>query len=446
MKNILILGAGLSASVMIDYLMDNAEANNWQITVGDYNEKLAAQKVHGHKHATSMFFDVNNNEMVEKAINNCDVAVSMLPASFHPIIAKTCLKLGKHMVTASYVSTQMKEIHSEAKSKGLIFLNELGVDPGIDHMSAMKIIDEIRAKGGKLLTFKSSTGGLVAPQYDTNPWHYKFTWNPRNVILAGQGTARFIRNGKYKYIPYHQLFKRIQTTTVLDLGSFEIYPNRDSLSYRETYGLQDIPTIYRGTMRREGYCAAWDVFVQLGATDDTYYYEDSEKASYRDFINSFLRYEPEVKVEDKLAAYLNIERYGEIMQKLEWLGIFSDEKINLKQATPAQILQKLLEKKWALGPEDKDMIVMQHHFEYELNGKRHGIQSSFALIGEDTTRTAMALTVGLPAAIATKLLLTGKITRTGVSTPVTPDLYEPILKELEEYGIQFIEENIPVEE
>lgn len=445
MKNILILGAGLSSSVLIDYLMDGAEENDWNISVGDYDEKLAARKIHGHSRAKSLFFDVNDCEMVETEIAKSDLVVSMLPARFHPIIAQSCLRQGKHMVTASYVSPDMKALHENVKAKGLIFLNELGVDPGLDHMSAMKVIDDIRAKGGKLISFKSSTGGLVAPEYDNNPWNYKFTWNPRNVVLAGQGTARFLRNGKFKYIPYYQLFKRTLPTTVLNYGDFEIYMNRDSLSYRETYGLQDIPTIFRGTLRRPGYCEAWDTFVQLGATDDSYYFENSENLTYRDFINSFLRYEPDVRVEDKLAAYLNIDPDCEVMKKLEWLGVFSNKKIGLKKATPAQILQKILEEKWTLGPEDKDMIVMQHQFEYELNGQTYGLQSSFAFIGQDTTRTAMAITVGMPAAIATKLLLTGVITRTGVSVPVTPDLYQPILNELEEYGIKFIEEEIPVE-
>jgi saccharopine dehydrogenase-like NADP-dependent oxidoreductase len=445
MKNILILGAGLSSSVLIDYLMDGAEENDWHITVGDFDKKLAERKIHGHNRASSIFFDVNDCEMVETEIAKVDLVVSMLPARFHPIIAQSCLRQEKHMVTASYVSPDMKALHEEVKAKGLIFLNELGVDPGLDHMSAMKVIDDIRAKGGKIISFKSSTGGLVAPEYDNNPWNYKFTWNPRNVVLAGQGTARFLRNGKFKYIPYYQLFKRTLPTSVLNYGDFEIYMNRDSLSYREIYGLQDIPTIFRGTLRRPGYCEAWDTFVQLGATDDTYYFENSENLTYRDFINSFLRYEPDVRVEDKLAAYLNIDSNCEVMKKLEWLGIFSEKKIGLKKATPAQILQKILEEKWSLGPEDKDMIVMQHQFEYELNGKNHGLQSSFAFIGKDTTKTAMAITVGMPAAIATKLLLTGVITRTGVSVPVTPDLYEPILNELKEFGIKFIEEEIPTE-
>ena len=445
MKNILILGAGLSASVLIDYLASSAEEHGWNIIVGDYNENLAISKVHNHNRAKGIFFDVNDVEMVDNAVKSCDLAISMLPASFHSIIANACLKHGKNMLTASYVSPHMRGLDAEVKAKGLTFLNELGVDPGIDHMSAMKVIDEIRAKGGDLYSFKSSTGGLVAPEYDNNPWHYKFTWNPRNVVLAGQGTAMFRRNGKYKYIPYNQLFKRIQHTSVLNYGDFEVYPNRDSLGYRKIYGLENIPTIYRGTMRRPGYCEAWDAFVQLGATDDTYNYADSKDASYRDFINSFLRYEISEKVEDKLANYLNIDRNGEVMKKLEWLGIFSDKKIGMEQASPAQILQKLLEGKWALGDNDRDMIVMQHHFEYKLDGKKHGISSSFAYIGKDTTRTAMAITVGLPAAIAAKLLLTGKITRKGVLVPVTTDLYLPILKELEMHGIQFIEETFEVE-
>lgn len=445
MKKVLILGAGLSSSVLIDYLMNGANENDWFIKVGDFDEKLAEKKIHGHNRAESIFFDVNDCEIVEKEISWADVVVSMLPARFHPVIAKSCLRQGKHMVTASYVSPDMKALHEDVKAKGLIFLNELGVDPGLDHMSAMKVINKIRDKGGKIISFKSSTGGLVAPEFDNNPWNYKFTWNPRNVVLAGQGTARFLRNGKFKYIPYNQLFKRTLLTTVLNYGDFEIYMNRDSLSYRETYELHDIPTIFRGTLRRPGYCKAWDVFVQLGATDDTYYFENSENLTYRDFINSFLRYQPEVKVEDKIADYLNLDPNGEVMKKLQWLGIFSDKKIGMKRATPAQILQKILEEKWSLDKDDKDMIVMQHQFEYELNGKTCGLQSSFAFIGEDTTRTAMAITVGMPAAIATKLLLTSVITRKGVSVPVTPDLYEPILNELEEYGIKFIEEELQIQ-
>lgn len=445
MKTVLVMGAGLSATSLIEYLLRESEKYNWQVIVGDNDPAIASRKINSHPNARSVFFDVLDNSLVQQYVSQCDVAVSMLPARFHPIIASACVDHGKHMVTASYVSPEMKALDAEAKEKNLIFINEVGVDPGLDHMSAMKVIDEIKSKGGKLLSFKSSTGGLIAPEYDDNPWHYKFTWNPRNVVLAGQGTARFIRNGRYKYIPYHLNYKRIETTSVPGYGDFEIYANRDSLSYRETYGLKDIPTIFRGTMRRPGFCEAWDVFVQLGITDDTYVYENSENTSYRDFINSYLRYDPNAKVEDKLCEFLKLSRNGEIMKKLEWLGIFEERQINMKHATPAQILQKLLEEKWALGADDKDMIVMQHQFEYELNGKHFGIKSSMVFIGKDQSNTAMAINVGTPAAIATKMVLNEEFTKPGVSVPVIPELYGPILKELENYGIHFSEEHFSID-
>jgi len=334
----------------------------------------------------------------------------------------------------------MKELNAEAKSKGIALLNELGVDPGIDHMSAMKVIDEIKHNGGKLLAFSSNTGGLIAPESDNNPWNYKFTWNPRNVILAGQGTAKYIEKGTYKYIPYTQLYKRISTATVLNMGEFDVYANRDSLSYREIYGLQDIPTIFRGTMRKKGYCQAWDVFVQLGATDDTYQLEGVDKMTYRDYINLFLPFDEKLSVEEKICKMFNLTMQSDVMKKMLWVGIFEKNKIGLQTATPAQVLQHLLEGKWKLSPKDKDLLVMQHKFEYELDGKRKEITSSLVVIGKDSVETAMAMTVGMPVAIASEMLLKGQIKVTGVHTPVIPELYLPILTELEKYGIQFIEE------
>jgi saccharopine dehydrogenase (NADP+, L-glutamate forming) len=258
-------------------------------------------------------------------------------------------------------------------------------------------------------------------------------------VLAGQGVSQYIMRGRYKYIPYHKLFERFMMRSVLNLGDFEVYPNRDSLKYRKIYGIDNIPTMYRGTMRRPGYCEAWNVFVQLGCTDDTYTIENSENLTYRDFFNTFLRYDLVKPVEEKLCEYLNLEPDGEIMQKLSWLGIFENRKIGLKNATPAQILQKLLEEKLSLNPNDKDMIVMQHEIEYNLGNQSHKITSAMGFIGRDTVHTAMAVTVGTPLAIAIKLLLTGQITTKGVIVPIKPEVYEPILAELEQYGIRFEE-------
>ena len=247
-------------------------------------------------------------------------------------------------------------------------MNECGVDPGIDHMSAMQMIHGIQAGGGELLAFESSTGGLVAPGFENNPWQYKFTWNPRNVVLAGKEGARFLHNGKFKYIPYHKVFSRIETIQVPKLGAFEVYGNRDSLTYRETYGLHNLQTMFRGTIRRPGYCEAWDIFVQLGATDDTYVMEDTENMTYRNFINSFMAYQIDIPIEKKLARYLNIDEDSKMMDRLRWLGIFEDRKIGVSGLTPAKILQKILEEKWSLDPNDKDMIVMQHQVDFLQEG------------------------------------------------------------------------------
>jgi len=440
MKQILLLGAGLSTTSLINYLLNHAESENWFVRIGDINTEIIEKKINKHPRAEAVAFDICDLSKYLDLILTADIIVSMLPARFHPLVAQACLENNKNMVTASYVSEEIRELDSQLKEKKLLFMNELGVDPGIDHMSAMKIIDDIKNKGGKLLAFKSRTGGLVAPEYDNNPWNYKFTWNPRNVILAGQGTSMFIRNGRYKYIPYHKLFSRLEYTSIQDVGDFEIYPNRDSLKYRPTYGLNDIPTIIRGTMRRPGFSKAWDVFVQLGLTDDSFIIEDSENMTYRQFVNSFLKYDPRTAIEKKLPAYIGMDSNGEIMKKIEWLGLFEDKPIGLIRATPAKILQKKLEEKWGLDPDDKDMIVMEHVLEWELEGKRYETRSSLVVKGINHEETAMAITVGSPVAIATKLILNGTIRRTGVHVPVKADMYLPILEELEELGIKFVEE------
>ncbi len=442
MKNILILGAGLSTSSLIKYLLDHSVEHNWKIKVGDVSLDVAKEKINNHPNGIAIEFDIFNEIQKEEEIKNADIVISMLPARFHPIVAESCVKLKKHMLTASYVSPEMKALNEDAKKAGIAMLNELGVDPGIDHMSAMKVVDKIKAEGGKMLSFKSSTGGLIAPEFDNNPWNYKFTWNPRNVVVAGQGVSQYIVNGDYKYLPYHQLFERLETTTVPGLGEFEVYPNRDSLKYRETYNLPDIPTMFRGTMRRPGYCKAWNVFVQLGMTDDTYIIENSENLTYRQFLNLFLDFDKKLSVEEKIATKFNLSIDSDSMYRLKWLGLFGNTKVGLKDATPAQILQKILVDKWVLGKDDKDLIVMQHQFEYEKSGKKYRITSSLIVIGIDNVHTAMAITVGTPLAIAAKLLLTGKINLTGVHTPVIKELYEPILLELENYNVKFTEEEI----
>jgi len=444
MRKVLVIGAGKSASSLIKYLLDKSDKENLQIIVADLNIKSAEKLIGNHKNGKAIVLDVFENESRNNAVKNAAIVISMLPARFHLEVAKDCIKYGKSLVTASYISKEMQELNGEVVAKGLVFMNEIGLDPGIDHMSAKQIIDKISDDGAKLILFESFTGGLVAPESDDNLWNYKFTWNPRNVVVAGQGSAaKFIQEGKYKYIPYHKLFRRTEILDLGEYGKFEGLANRDSLKYRSVYGLEGIETLYRGTIRKIGFSRAWNVFVQLGMTDDTYTIEDSENMTYRDFTNSFLAYSPHDSVELKLRHYLKIDQDDVIWDKLLELDIFSDEKkVDLKKATPAQILQKILMDKWTLKEDDKDMIVMMHKFGYEKDGKKHQINSYMQVKGDDQTYTAMAKTVGLPVAIATLKILNGEIKTPGVQLPITKEVYEPILTELEDYGITFKEEKV----
>lgn len=437
MRTILVIGAGRSSSSLIKYLLEHAEENQWQVIVADRDEGLAKRRVAGHSRGKAESFDASVVEKRQALVQASDLVISMLPASLHIELAKDALLFGKHLITPSYVSKEMRLLDAEAKSRGLLFLNEMGVDPGIDHMSAMKILNDLKGQGAKITRFESFTGGLVAPESDTNPWHYKFTWNPRNVVMAGQGgTAQYLQNGRLKYIPIHKIFHRYKVIEVPGFGSFQGYANRDSLSYRQVYGIEDVPTIYRGTLRGEGFCEAWSVFVQLGITTEDFEVS-CQDMTYRDFLNAFLMYDEVLPVEEKLKNYLKLS--DEVMAKLTWLGIFETRKIGLERATPAAILQKLLEEKWTLEVDDKDMIVMWHRFDYLLDGVEHEIHSSMVFIGRDQTYTAMSDTVGLPVAIAAKMILDNKIAEVGVHLPILPGIYEPILEELKVHGIDFKE-------
>ncbi|MFH6998213.1 saccharopine dehydrogenase family protein [Flavobacterium sp. FlaQc-57] len=445
MRSILIIGAGRSASSLIRYLLSKSETENLHLIVADLSLALAEKKTQKHPNATPIALNIFDTEERQSAIKKASIVISMLPAHLHIEIAKDCLQFKKNLVTASYISDAMQALNEEVKNSNLIFMNEVGLDPGIDHMSAMKVIDEIRDKGGKMLLFESFCGGLVAPESDNNLWNYKFTWAPRNVVLAGQGgAAKFIQEGAYKYIPYGTLFRRTEFLEVEDYGKFEAYSNRDSLKYRSIYGLDDILTLYRGTIRRVGFSKAWNMFVQLGMTDDSYIMEDSENMSYRQFVNSFLPYHPTDSVEIKTRLILKIDQDDIMWDKLLELDLFNpDKKVNLPNATPAQILEKILSDSWSLEPNDKDMIVMYHKFGFKLNGEKKQIDSKMVCIGEDQTYTAMAKTVGLPVAMATLLILNGKITTPGVQLPIKKEVYLPILKELEEYGVVFNEQTMP---
>lgn len=444
MREILIIGAGKSTSALIQYLLEKSQKENLKLRIGDINLENAQNAAKDHERSEAFFLDIFQKEGREAAIQQADIVISMLPARFHLEVARDCVKFGKHMVTASYISPEMQALDEEVKKNNLVFMNEIGVDPGIDHMSAMQVIDKIRNKGGKMILFESFTGGLVAPESDTNLWNYKFTWNPRNVVVAGQGgVAEFIQEGQYKYIPYHRLFRRTEFLKVPEYGKFEGYANRNSLKYKSIYGLDDVLTLYRGTIRRVGFSRAWNMFVQLGMTDDSFQMHDSENMTYREFVNLFLPYSPTDSVELKMRHNLKIDQDDIMWDKLIELDIFNKKKtIGIKNATPAEALQKILMDKWTLSENDKDMIVMYHKFGYELDGKQKQIDSTMVHIGDDHNMTAMSKTVGLPVAIATLKILNGEIKTPGVQLPITEEVYTPILKELEEFGICFQEQEV----
>jgi len=440
MKKILVIGSGRSSTSLIKYLLDNSELEKWTVTVVDFNLKLAESKVGNHPNGLCFQLDANNDIKRKEFIQSSDVVISMLPAHMHFKVLKDSVDCGVHVITPSYITDEIRSLNEDALKNNVLVLNELGLDPGIDHMSAKKLIDQVKANGGEVKGFESYTGGLVAPESDDNPWNYKFTWNPRNVVLAGQGgSAKFIKEGKYKYIPYHKLFRRTDIIDVPGYGKFEGYPNRDSLKYRSIYELDNISTMYRGTLRKVGFCRAWNIFVQLGATDDSYIVEGSENMTNREFINSFLKFNTYDSVELKLRHYLRIEQDDYMWEKLVWLGIFEDKKIGLKNASPAQILQKILQDKWTLSPQDKDMIVMWHRVTYKLDKIEKSLISHMAFIGKDSNLTAMSDTVGLPLGIATKMLLNGSIKTRGVVLPLDKQIYDPVLKELKQYGIDFVD-------
>jgi saccharopine dehydrogenase (NADP+, L-glutamate forming) len=399
---------------------------------------LAASKLQGRRNTQAVAVNLAEQDSRRQLIERADVVISMLPAGLHPVVAADCLELGKHFFTASYESEALRAMRSEIEAKGLLFLNECGLDPGIDHMSALKIIHEAKAKGEVIRSFKSYCGGLLASQSEDNPWKYKFTWNPRNVVLAGQGTSKFLVHGEVKLVPYQQLFKRVETISFPGLGDFDGYPNRDSLNYQAIYGLELVDTLLRGTLRRAGFCKAWNVFVQLGITDDIAVLQLPLGSTYRQFLNTFLPWSDQLTVEEKLVEVIPDLDFP-TFEKLQWLGLFESNPLPIIEGSPAQLLQAILEVHWSLQPEDRDLIVMQHQFEIQTETGIKKVISSLVTEGNDALYTAMAKTVGLPLAIAVDLFLKGKISLRGLQLPVVPEIYLPILEALEKEGIRFEE-------
>ncbi len=422
-KHIVLFGAGKSATVLIDYLLAEAATNHWSITVADANREQVLAKTNHSPLVEAVQVDINEDAQRASLIQKADIVISMMPPSLHILVARDCIKYGKNLLTASYVDPAIKALREEIEEKKLLFLCEMGLDPGIDHMSAMKILDAIREKGGIIKSFKSHCGGLVAPESDDNPWHYKISWNPRNVVLAGKAGAEFKLDKKIHHREYHQLFRHCNEVNVPGVGNLAIYPNRDSLSYIPVYNLENVETFLRTTLRYPDFCVGWDAIVQAGLTDDT------------TPVNS------ELTLNEWAAPLLPFvtDRNKEM---LHFLGFFSTEAVPPAAQTSADILQFLLETKLGMQPGDKDMIVMLHEIEYELDNQIHKVESSLVVVGKDHLRTAMAKTVGLPLGIAAKLILNGTIQLTGIQIPILKDIYEPVLAELEATGICFKEKII----
>ena len=444
---LLLLGAGRSASALIQYLLRHAPAERWFLTVADALPAHLAPVLAAHsQYARAVPFDAQDAPRLDLLVAEADVVISMLPAAFHPTVARACLAHGRHLATASYVSAEVQALHAEAQAAGLVFLMECGLDPGLDHMSAMRAIEHIRGQGGHLTGFISYCGGLLDPASEgDNPWRYKFTWNPRNVVLAGQSTAKYLEEGHLRIIPYQQLFARAEEVHVPGHGTFEGYANRDSLSYRAPYGLDDIPSIRRGTLRRPGYCAAWHALVRLGLTDDSVNLANSAALTWYELVAGYLPQwpQPEWSLSALTAQHLGLAPNSPEMQRLVWLGIFERKPVGHANATPAQLLEHLLAEKWQLQPHDHDMIVMQHQFDYERAAKTYRLTASLVVLGDDATHTAMAKTVGLPLGMAVRRLVRGEVAGRGVVIPTTADLYGPILQELAaDYGIVFTEEEV----
>ena len=442
---LLLLGAGRSASALMQYLLRHAPAERWFLTVADAQPAHLAPVLATHARSARVVpFEAQDAARLDELVAGADIVVSMLPAALHPLVARACLRHRRHLATASYVSPEIRALHAEAAAAGLVFLMECGLDPGLDHMSAMQVIHELKEKGARLTGFRSYCGGLLAPESEgDNPWRYKFTWNPRNVVLAGQGgPAHYLENGQEKRIPYQELFGRAETLAVPGHGHFEGYANRDSLTYRELYGLADVGTMLRGTLRRPGYCGAWQALVSLGLTNDRTPLGNPATLPWQALIARLLPTPPlPAEVAAAVARHLGLGPHGPEMTRLAWLGLFTERPVGLADATAAQLLEHLLAAKWQLGPHDRDQVVMQHQFDYELNGQPHRRTASLVVTGADATRTAMAQTVGLPLGMAVRHLARGEILGRGVVIPTTADLYAPILQELAvDYGIAFAEE------
>jgi saccharopine dehydrogenase-like NADP-dependent oxidoreductase len=433
-KKVLVLGAGLVTGPLVHYLLDQED---FQVKVASRTLEKAQKLVGNAKNGIAEQLDVSDEKALERLISEADLSISLLPYVYHPLVARMCIEHKKMMVTASYVKDEMLTLDEDAKRAGVILLNEIGVDPGIDHMSAMQVIDRIRRSNGKLVSFTSYCGGLPAPDANDNPYGYKFSWSPRGVILAGKNPARYLRNGKVVDIPGEDLFAHHSPVEIEGFGTLEGYPNRDSIPYIETYGVKGVKDMFRGTLRYPGWCETLKKIAELGLLDEA---ERTDLAglTFADLTARLIGGEKE-NLKSGLASSLKVEGDSRVISNLEWLGFLSDEPLPDGAKSPLDVLAARMLEKMQYAPGERDLLVMQHEFIAEYPDRTERTTSTMIDYGIPHGDTSMSRTVGLPAAIATRLILQGKIDLTGVQVPVIPEIYEPVLAELESMGIKFTE-------
>jgi len=436
MKKVLILGAGLVAKPLVRYLLDQPD---FEVEVASRTVSKAVKLIDNHPQGTASELNLKNEEGLKEKVSKSDLVISMVPYSFHPKVAQYCIEFKKNMVTTSYVSEIMKNLDAEAKKAGILILNEVGLDPGIDHMEAMRIIHEIEGKGGEILSFISFCGGLPSSEANTNPFGYKFSWSPIGVLLAGKNSAQYLKDSKEIFISPEDLFENYSIINIEELGDFEGYPNRNSLPYIELYGIHSTKTMLRGTLRNIGWCSTIKKIVELGLLDEEE--KDWSGMTYRDFLRKLMNEPVEKDLKKALSECLNIDENSDIIMRLEWLGLLSEAPLPLEQGSALDILAAKMLEKLQYEEGERDMIILQHEFIASYPGdKKEKITSALIDFGIPHGDTSMARTVGLPAAISTKLILEEKITLTGVNIPVIPEIYRPILQELKELGISFKEQ------
>ncbi|OSZ78462.1 hypothetical protein CAP35_09475 [Chitinophagaceae bacterium IBVUCB1] len=436
MQTILVAGAGKSSIYLIEYLLTNAAKNKWKVIVADGSKDAVYEKIKKHPHAEAAIIDITKAAERQPLVQRADIVVSLMPPHLHIHLAKDCLANNKNLITSSYISPEMKAMDEDVKKAGLMFMCEMGLDPGIDHMTANQIIHGIERVASSITSFKSYCGGLIAPESDNNPWHYKFSWNPKNIITAGADGAQYLQNGKVVNVPYEDMFDNCKKIKVDGLGNLAYYPNRDSLRYLDLYHVPDIKTFIRATLRYPVFCKGWNAVVDLGLTNQQDSF-DTTSLTYAGWIKQKTGFTTG-ELKKHILGKLGSEADDKLIAMLDWLGLFEDKAIMLGKVSSADILLNLLLNKWEMAPFDKDMVVMQHEVEYVHKGSKTKMTSSMVIKGESRDHSAMAKTVGLPMAILAKLVLTKRIAPpTGVLIPSMPSVYRPVLTELKHHGIEF---------